>query len=100
MKPDFANFYYWVARSYFYRDANVDIKKVTDSAKNNFEKFIELEKDTVKNKAYFLESYTYLANYNYHRGLKQESIPYWKKILAIEPKDKTALDAKKILKFE
>ena len=101
IKPDYALGHYWLARAKWYKSPNSKLGE----AKPHYEKFLEMiESDTIKYKkeSYkkeIIEANRYIALYHFYIGKKEDSIIFFKNVLALDPKDKEALDAKKILKF-
>ncbi len=101
LKPDYPLGHFWLARAKTYKDP----KGKTGAAKPDYEKFLMLiESDTIKYtiesyKSQIIEANRYIALYHFYLGKKEDAIPYFKKILAIDPKDASSLDAKKLLKF-
>lgn len=80
--------------------ANIDSTSEKGLAKPLYEKVIELALPAPdKNKGYLFEAYKYFGAYHL---LVQLDIPkakgYWEKVLAIDPKDKQALEALKAIK--
>lgn len=93
--------YLWLART----KSNKDPKVKVGDAKPHYEKFLEIiDSDTIKYKRESykketIEANRYIGFYHFYLGKKEEAIPYFKKVLALDPKDIAALDAKKLLKF-
>jgi tetratricopeptide (TPR) repeat protein len=99
-KADWPYGYYWKARSYVNRDGKKDQKTSGDEAKLLYTKMLEITAtDSLKYKKEQMEAYNFLGQYYYFRKSNAEAIEEFKKVLAIDPNDKTALEAKKVLKF-
>ncbi len=94
-KPDFIPAYLWLARVY----SNLDPETKDGLAKPYYEKLAEVAMaDSVKNSKELVEAYSYLAYYYLKVKKFCESIDYWQKVLAIDPKNEKATDAIKGLK--
>jgi tetratricopeptide (TPR) repeat protein len=88
--PDAIYGYLWCAKSKFAQDDSLASKGVAVDA---YEKLAEIAKkqDSVKNKAYILESYFYLAGYyNNVKKDKEKAISYLQKVLWVDPTNATA----------
>lgn len=95
LQPTFANGWLFLARSQAAYD-----KDLKGLAKPTYEKFIELTGgDINKFKKETIEANLYFANFYYFNNQKNESIPFWKKVLELDPKNTDALKAQKLLKF-
>ncbi len=101
LKPDNPLGYYWLARTKSDKDPKVKI----GDAKPLYEKFLEIiDSDTLKYKkeSYkkeIVEANRFIGFYHFYLGKKEDAIPFFKKVLAIDPKDVSSQDAKIRLKF-
>lgn len=101
LKPDNPLGHYWLARTKSEKDPKVKI----GDAKPHYEKFLEIiDSDTIryKKEGYkkeIVEANRFIGFYHFYLGKKEDAIPYFKKVLAIDPKDVSAQDAKIRLKF-
>ncbi len=95
LKPEYIQGYFWRARVYSSKDPETK----EGLAKPFYETVIEKAVvDSVKNSKELIESYRYLAYYYFKNKKWCESLDYWLKVEAIDPKDTTVKDAIKDLK--
>lgn len=94
--PDNYLGYFWQARTNSLKDPNSDL----GLAKPYYEKVAEILEAKGTNKNQLIEAYSYLGYYLYIKGQLAESIPYWEKILALEPDHAVAKQALEGIKAE
>lgn len=84
--------FYWRA----YNSARLDPKTETWRAQPHYEKFAAIVTDPEKFKPFLKPTYRYLISYYLiHENNKEKTIEYADKLLALDPADVNALDAKK-----
>ncbi len=94
-KPTYAPAYQARAQANFRMDP--DSKK--GLAKPYYEKYIELTSaDPTKYKSGLVEANGYLGYYNLQAGKKIDAIPYYEKVLELDPTNSDAIGAMKIIK--
>lgn len=94
--PDNYLGYFWQARTNSLKDPNSDL----GLAKPYYEKVAEILEAKGTNKNQLIEAYSYLGYYLYIKGQLAESIPYWEKILALDPEHAVAKQALEGIKAE
>jgi tetratricopeptide (TPR) repeat protein len=95
VKPTYAPGYLWRGRV----NANIDPESVNGLAKPYYEKFIELCKgDTEKNKKDLIEAYSYLGYFYLLKKSNPEAKSAWQMVKSLDPANKKAMDALKVLK--
>ncbi|WP_114782223.1 tetratricopeptide repeat protein [Botryobacter ruber] len=81
-----------------YANASLDPESEQGLAKPHFEEFIKLaESDSVKFKNELVQAYSYLAYYYLVKNENDNSIKYWKQVLALDPENENAKIALKQL---
>ena len=110
LSPEYAGGFMWRGRM----NSSLDPEAETPVAKEIYEKALAIfdAGDQTKNRKSVIECYKYLGSYYFLMSerilksdkkqsevLKQTSIEYWKKILAIDPNDEQALEVFKKLKI-
>ena len=94
-KPTYAPAWQYRAQANFYQDP--DSKQ--GLAKPYYEKYIEVAgTDPEKYKSGLIEANNYLGYYNLQKGDKPTASTYYEKVLAIDPTNKDATNAMKIIK--
>jgi tetratricopeptide (TPR) repeat protein len=94
-KPSYSNGYLWRARV----NANLDPESSKGLAKPFYDKFIELNQGEVeKNKKELIEAYSYLGYYYLLKKSNPESKKAWQMVKSMDPDNKKANDALKVLK--
>ena len=94
-KPTYAPAWQARAQANFYRDQ--DSKQ--GLAKPYYEKYVEVAgTDPEKYKSGLIEANNYLGYYNLQKGDKPTASTYYEKVLAIDPTNKDATNAMKIIK--
>ena len=111
LSPQYPGGYLWKGRM----ESSLDPEAETDFAKNSYEKAAALIEagDSTKSRGSLIESYHYLASYYFLNGerlvksdkaqsvaLKEKAMEYWRKILAIDPKDAKTLEVFDKLKIK
>ena len=88
----------------YFRSARTNSLKDPEStlglAKPYYEKVVEILTDKGTNPNQLIEAYSYLGYYHYIKGQLAESIPYWEKILQINPDNAVAKQALEGIKEE
>ncbi|MBK7231216.1 MAG: tetratricopeptide repeat protein [Saprospiraceae bacterium] len=93
--PNYAQGWLWRARS----NTSLDSAQLQGLAKPHYEKYVEIAStDPERNKKYLIESYRYLGTYFVQREENNAALPFFEKIKALDPADKEAEFAIKILK--
>lgn len=94
-QPSMSVGYLWAART----NSNLDPESTQGLAKPFYEKVIELGQNTPdKSKAELKEAFSYLGYYYLLKKDETQSKLNWEKVLAIDPADKRAMEAMKIVK--
>lgn len=94
--PDNYLGYFWSARTNSLKDP----ESTLGLAKPYYEKVVEILTDKGTNPNQLIEAYSYLGYYHYIKGQLAESIPYWEKILQINPDNAVAKQALEGIKEE
>ena len=88
--PDNYLGYFWQARTNFFIK---DPETTKGLAKPYYEKVIEILAPRGTNQSQLVEAYSYLGFYYINRDQLKESLPYWEKILEIDPNNAMAKQA-------
>lgn len=94
--PDNYLGYFWSARTNSLKDPESSL----GLAKPYYEKVVEILTDKGTNPNQLIEAYSYLGYFHYIKGQLAESIPYWEKILQINPDNAVAKQALEGIKEE